>query len=143
MSFTGEFRHTVDAKGRLIIPSRMRDELPDDRVVLTIWLDGCIAIWSSEGWRDIEGRLRAQGTSSRGARTFQRQVASSAHIDVIDKQGRITVPQPLRERAGIARDVVVIGALNHGEIWGADRWRQQQESAEEGRLEELAEDLDF
>ena len=58
MSFTGEFRHTIDAKGRLIVPSRMRDELGEGQVVLTRWLDDCIAIWSQEGWLEMETKLR-------------------------------------------------------------------------------------
>lgn len=143
MSFTGEFRHTVDVKGRLIVPSRMRDELSGDRVVLTRWLEDCIAIWSADGWAEMEARLRALGSSSPRARRFVRWVASSAHIDEVDKQGRITVPQRLREKAALKRDVVVIGALNHGEIWSPERWEQHNEVTDEQQLAELAEGLDF
>jgi MraZ protein len=64
-------------------------------------------------------------------------------VDVIDKQGRITVPQHLRQFAGIDRDVVVSGALTHGEIWNPDRYAEQQQLMEEGRLEELARELNF
>src|SRR5688572_29337139 len=92
LSFTGEFRHTIDAKGRLIVPSRMRDELSGEDVVLTRWLEDCIALWSQQGWHEMEVRLREAGSSSRDARNFVRMVSSSAHIDEVDKQGRITVP---------------------------------------------------
>jgi MraZ protein len=142
-SFTGEFRHSIDAKGRLIVPSRLRPNLDNDEVVLTRWLENCIALWSSAGWEEIEARLREQGSSSAAARAFVRSVASSAYRDQIDKQGRISVPQHLRELAGIDRDVVVIGALNRAEIWSPDRWNEQQEQVEEGRLEELAQELNF
>lgn len=142
MSFTGEFRHTVDAKGRLIVPSRIRDELVGDGVVLTIWLEDCIAIWSPESWGELDRSLRALGRGSKDARRLQRKIAGSAHPDQIDKQGRITVPPGLRDKAGIARDVVVVGALDHAEIWSPDRYEQATE-LEEGQLEELAEGLDF
>ena len=142
LSFTGEFRHTIDAKGRLIVPSRLREEV-GDAVVLSKWLDGCVALWSATGWQDIEERLREQGSSSAAARAFVRLVAASAHPDQVDRQGRVTVPQTLRDYAGITRDTVVIGALNHGELWSPDRWQQQQSSVEEGRLEELASELNF
>jgi MraZ protein len=121
----------------------MRDELSGDRVVLTRWLEDCIAIWSAEGWAEMEARLRALGSSSPGARRFVRWVASSAHIDEVDRQGRITVPQRLRDKAALKRDVVVIGALNHGEIWSPERWEQHNEVTDEQQLAELAEGLDF
>jgi MraZ protein len=144
VAFTGEFRHTIDAKGRVIVPSRMRDELAGDQVVLTRWLEECIAIWSPEGWARIEERLEALGEASVAARKLRRAVMASAHPDAVDKQGRITVPQHLRELAGIERDCVVVGAGNRGEIWSPQRWQQQQaDVAEEGRLEELVSDLNF
>lgn len=142
-SFTGEFRHAIDAKGRLIVPARLRPGLDGDPIVLTRWLDNCIAVWSAAGWDRIEARLREQGSSSPAARSFVRVVAASAHRDEIDKQGRISVPQHLRELAGIDRDVVVIGALDHAEIWAPQRWDEQQQQVEEGRLEELAAELNF
>lgn len=142
-SFTGEYRHSIDAKGRLIVPARLRPALGSDDVVLTRWLENCIALWSASGWEEIETRLRAQGSSTPAARGFVRNVAASAYSDQIDKQGRITVPQHLREIAGIDRDVVVTGALSHGEIWSPERWEQQQQQMEEGRLEELAQELNF
>lgn len=141
MSFTGEYRHNIDAKGRLIIPSRLREALPDNNVVLSVWLDGCIAIWSESGWNDIDERLRQQGNSAPAARALARVINASASPDRIDSQGRITVPQHLRERAGIEREVVVIGAGSRGEIWSPDRWQEQQRQVEEGGLERFAEQL--
>lgn len=143
MSFTGEFRHTIDAKGRLIVPARMRDELSGEKVWLTRWLDGCIAIWSDEGWEEIKALLRSQGSSNPKARDFVRAVTASASPDQIDKQGRIMVPQQLRDRAGITRDAVVVGVLNHGEIWDPERWEARDAEVDESRLAELAEGLDF
>ena len=144
MAFTGEFRHTIDVKGRVIVPSRMRDELSGDQVVLTRWLEDCIAIWSPEGWARIEESLEALGESNKSARTLRRVVMASAHPDQVDKQGRITVPQHLRELAGIEKDCVVVGAGTRGEIWNPQRWQATQaEVSEEGRLEELVSELNF
>ena len=143
MSFTGEFRHTIDAKGRLIVPSRMRDELSGGVIVLTRWLEDCIAVWSQQGWQEMESKLREAGSSSRDARNFVRHVTASAHPDEVDKQGRISVPQRLRDIAGITREVVVIGALNRGELWSPERWDQEKQSVDETRLAELAEGLNF
>ena len=140
MSFTGEFRHTVDAKGRLIVPSRMRDELGED-VMLSWWMDDCLAIWSMPEWERIEAKLRNQPSGSKKARATVRKIAGSAHPDKVDKQGRITVPAHLRETAGITRDVLVVGALDRAEVWDPQRYRAQE--LEQGQLEELAEDLDF
>lgn len=143
MSFNGEFRHTIDAKGRLIVPARMRDDLPGDEVWLTWWLEGCIAMWSAEGWAEIEGRLREQGQATKAARKVARKVHSSAHQDKVDRQGRISVPQRLRDEAGIERDCLVVGVGNHAEIWNPDRWTAQNEDLEEGGLEDLVEQLNF
>ncbi len=143
MSFTGEFRHTIDAKGRLIVPARMREGLSGDRLVLTRWMDACVALWSVQEWTGMEASLRAQGRSDRSARAVVRLIAASAYADDIDRQGRITVPVHLRDYAGIERDVVVIGALDHGEIWSPQGWEQEQAQGAEGRLEELAQGLSF
>jgi MraZ protein len=143
VSFTGEFRHTIDAKGRLIVPSRLRDELTDDQVVLTLWPDGCIGLWSGPGWRSLEARLLEQRQMNPGARAVVRGIAASAHQDDVDRQGRITIPAHLRRWAGIERDVVVTGALDHGEIWSPEVWESQRAKVEEGGLEELAKDLNF
>jgi MraZ protein len=141
LSFTGEFRHTIDSKGRLIVPSRLRDELGDDKVVLTKYMNGCIAMWSAPGWADLEAKLLQLGRSDSHARSVIRTLAASAHQDEVDRQGRISVPSNLREHAGIARDCVVIGALDHGEIWEPARWEGEQ--VEQGRLDELAQQLSF
>jgi MraZ protein len=143
LSFTGEFRHTVDSKGRLIVPSRLRDELEDDRVVLARWPDGCVALWAGEGWKDLEERLRQHRRSDANARAAVRAIAASAHQDQVDRQGRITLPQHLRDHAGIDRDVVIVGALDHGEIWGPERWEQEQAKVEDDRLDELVQSLEF
>ena len=143
MSFTGEYRHTIDTKGRLIVPSRLRDELEDDKVVLTIWPEGCISMWSGERWRELEARLLEQRRSSSANRSTIRNLAAKAHTDHVDRQGRIGVPQHLRDFAGINRDCIVIGALDHGEIWSPERWHPEEEKVAEGGLDELFQQLEI
>jgi MraZ protein len=140
--FTGTFRHAIDAKGRLIVPSRIRAELGGNDVVLSLWLEGCIAIWSPEGWEEVVRSLRSLGRGGARARRLQRSVAGPAYPEQIDKQGRISVPVALREATGIERDVVVMGAFDHAEIWNPERHERATE-LEEGQLEELAEGLEF
>jgi MraZ protein len=143
LSFTGEFPRTIDAKGRLIIPSSMRDELESDKVVLVRWMNGCIGMFSGDGWRKLESDLLAQSRSSESARSVVRAVAASAHQDEVDRQGRITIPQSLRDGASITRDVVVTGALDHGEIWSPERWTEERSKVDDGRLEQAAAELNF
>ncbi len=144
MSFTGEFRHAIDAKGRLIVPARLRDELDEGKVVLSGWLDGCVAMWSDRRWNErvAEPLIAARNADPR-KRMVARAIAASAHTDVVDAQGRITVPESLREIAGIERDVVVIGSLDHAEIWSPERWEAERAKVASGGLEELAQELDF
>ena len=141
MSFTGEFRHTVDAKGRLIVPSRMRDELGGDVAVLVTYLDGCIAMFSKEGFERFEQQLMGLERSKEGVRDLIRNVASGTHDDEVDKQGRITVPAKLREYAGIEKDVVIAGAFDHAELWNPQRYAEHQ--LDESGLNERAQELSF
>jgi MraZ protein len=143
LSFTGEFRHTIDAKGRLIVPSRLREELENDQVVLTQWLDGCIAMWSGEGWRELDQKLREQRRGDRNARAVVRAIVASAHTDQVDRQGRVTLPPNLRELAGITKEIVVTGALDHAELWSPEAWDGERSKVAAGRLDELAQELNF
>ena len=142
MSFTGEFRHTIDAKGRLIVPSRLREELTGNKVVLARWLDNCIGVWWDEGWAKLEQDLVNLKRGTASSRRLVRLFSSSVHQDEVDKQGRVTVPAALRDYAGIDRDVVVIGAIDHGELWSPDTW-EQEKALDEGGLDALAEHVDF
>ncbi len=142
-SFTGEFRHTIDAKGRLIVPARVREELKDNEVLLTVWPEGCISLWTGDGWERLKDQLLDQRRSVPAARAAVRQIFSQAFKDSVDRQGRITVPQHLREHAGITRDVVIAGVGDHAEIWSPDRYGAIQRQAEEHGLEAVFAELDI
>ena len=122
MSFFGEYRHTIDAKGRLIVPSRIRDELDGDKAVLVRYMDGCIAMFSEQGFETFKDGLLSLQRSNEDARKVIRSLGAGTHVDLIDKQGRVNVPSKLREYAGIDKEVVVVGAIDHAEIWQPDKW---------------------
>ena len=126
LMFMGEYNHTIDAKGRLIIPSRFRDELGEN-FVLTRGLDGCLSIYSQESWKAFEQKLSSLPLASKEARTFTRFFVSGAAPCELDKQGRILVPATLREYAGLEKDVILAGNLDRIEIWSKERWTENND----------------
>ena len=119
--FTGEYRHSVDDKGRLAVPSRFRAQLEVGTVV-SRWIDGCLAIHTRAGWEDLAARVADLPLTDPAARLFQRSIFAGAHETELDRQGRVLVPAFLREEADLAAEVVVIGARDHAEIWSPARW---------------------
>ena len=114
--FMGEYNHTIDAKGRLIIPSKFR-ELLGEEFVLTKGLDGCLSIYPMDEWKALP-------LTNKNARTFTRFFVAGATNCELDKQGRILVPQTLREFAGLEKDVVLTGNLNRIEVWSKEKWSE-------------------
>ena len=121
--FMGEYNHTIDAKGRLIIPSKFR-ELLGEEFVLTKGLDGCLSVYPMDEWNAFEEKLRALPLTNKNARTFTRFFVAGATNCELDKQGRILVPQTLREFAGLEKDVVLTGNLNRIEVWSKEKWSE-------------------
>ena len=119
--FTGEFDHTIDIKGRMIIPSKFRNLLGED-FVISKSLDGCLAIYEKSKWDEFEQKLNELPFTNEKARNLKRFILGSSTVCELDKQGRILVPKPLRESAGIAQDVVTIGVGDHIEIWSKERF---------------------
>ena len=110
-------------KGRLIIPSKFR-ELLGEEFVLTKGLDGCLSIYPMDEWNAFEEKLRALPLTNKNARTFTRFFVAGATNCELDKQGRILVPQTLREFAGLEKDVVLTGNLNRIEVWSKEKWSE-------------------
>ena len=119
--FMGEYNHTVDIKGRLIVPSKFREQLGDEFVV-TKGLDGCLFVYPNEEWQNIEEKFRNVPLTTKDAGKFSRFFFAGAASCEVDKQGRILIPTVLREFADIQKDVVSVGVLNRIEIWSKDRW---------------------
>ncbi len=121
--FMGEYNHIIDAKGRLIIPARFR-ELLGEEFILTKGLDGCLSIYPMDAWEAFETKLRALPLTNKNARTFTRFFVAGATNCELDRQGRILVPQTLREFAGLEKEVVLTGNLDQIEIWSKEKWSE-------------------
>lgn len=127
--FLGEYRHTIDEKGRLTIPAKFRGLLAAG-MVITRGFDRNLMAFSLEGWEDLSSRVKSLPWSDPSAREFRRRVFSGA-IDLIpDRQGRVLLPPYLREFANIDNDVVITGMLDHLEIWNSESWEPVREAAE-------------
>jgi MraZ protein len=119
--FTGEYRHSVDDKGRLAVPSRFRAQL-DGGAVVSRWIDGCLAIHTRSGWADLEAKIAALPITDASARLFGRSIFAGANEADLDRQGRILLPAYLREGIGLVAEAVVVGARDHAEIWAPSAW---------------------
>lgn len=128
--FYGEYRHTMDDKGRLSLPAKFRSEL-GDRVVVTKGIDKCLYVYTLDGFEDLTRRLGDHASSERQFRDFRRRfLAGSVDTDV-DGHGRILIQAGHREHAGLERDVVVIGVARRVEIWDAAAYDAYSEAASE------------
>jgi len=135
--FMGEYNHTIDAKGRLIVPSKFRDALGDE-FVITKGLDGCLFVYDNKEWNAFEEKLKSLPLTNKDARQFVRFfLAGAANVEV-DKQGRILVPANLREFAKLTKDVVLVGVASRIEIWSKEIW-ECSESFDD--MEEIAEHM--
>ena len=119
---TGEYEHTLDAKGRLAIPARLRDELGSVFYV-TLSMDRCLSAYSAESWKNFSDKVDAMPFVKQ--RKMRPLFAFAARCEV-DGQGRILLPQNLREYAGLEKNVTVIGCSNHAELWDSAKWAEQQ-----------------
>ncbi|MCR5715383.1 MAG: division/cell wall cluster transcriptional repressor MraZ [Lachnospiraceae bacterium] len=138
--FMGEYNHTTDAKGRLIVPSKFREGLTD-KFVVTKGLDGCLLAYAPDEWKRVEEGLYSLPLSNKAGRQFLRFFFAGASEIEIDKQGRILIPQNLRDYAGITKDVVSVGVDRKVEIWSKDRYDSMDVTSEEmdNVLEQLSE----
>ncbi|MBO0461045.1 division/cell wall cluster transcriptional repressor MraZ [Enterococcus sp. DIV1298c] len=135
----GEYRHNIDAKGRLIVPSKLREEL-GEQFVLTRGLDGCLFGYPMSEWNELESKLNDMPLAKKDARTFVRFFYSAATECELDKQGRINIPNTLRNYATITKECVIIGVSNRIEIWDEAKWQEFSEAAEEN-FDEIAENM--
>ena len=119
--FTGEYQHTLDNKNRLIVPSKIRDEI-GNQIVITRGLDGCLFGYQVDVWKELMKKLNSLPFTKKDARNFVRFMTSGATTLEFDKQGRVVIPSYLCEYANINKDIVIIGVLNRIEIWDKNKW---------------------
>ena len=134
--FTGEYRHTVDDKGRIAVPARFRVQLGAGAVV-SRWLDACLAIHTQAGWEALATKVAALPITDQNARRFQRLIFAGAAEVELDRQGRILLPAYLREHIDLRNEAVVVGSRDHAEIWVPATWATYAQGLEDP--DELAE----
>ena len=122
--FMGEYSHNIDAKNRLIMPAKFREQL-GEHFVVTKGLDGCLFVYPMSEWKTIEEKFREIPLTTKDARKFSRFFFAGAAECDIDKQGRVLIPGNLKEYAGIDKEVVSVGVLNRIEIWSKERWTDE------------------
>ena len=141
--FYGEYIHSIDRKGRIILPARFRDAAKNnfiEKFFVTRGLDKCLFMFSEEEWRTQENKFKSISFTKQQARTFNRLYFSGA-VDIIpDRQGRILLPAYLKEFAGIKKDVIIVGVSNRIEIWAKDKWEEFYGNSKQS-FEEIAEKL--
>lgn len=119
--FTGEYRHSVDEKGRMAVPARFRVQLAAGAYV-SRWIDGCLAIFPRDDWDVLTAKVAGLPVTDPGSRAFQRFLFGGAIEAELDRQGRVLVPGYLREWAELAGEAVIVGSRDHAEIWAPARW---------------------
>ena len=137
--FLGEYSHTIDDKGRLTIPAKFRDEL-ESGVVITRGLDGCLWAYGRSEWDTMADKIGQLPSTSQAARNYARFMFSGAFDSIPDRQGRILLPQKLRDYAGIQDETVIIGVKNKLEIWNPAKWAEVVVNVEES-TEDIAAQL--
>lgn len=122
--FIGEYEHSIDAKNRVIIPSKFREGLGEKFVITKGLEQGCLLVFPMEEWQNFEEKLKSLPFGSKEARTFSRYFFSSASECEIDKQGRTVIASNLKEYAKLEKDVVIIGVSSRVEIWSKEKWEE-------------------
>ena len=137
--FIGEYYHNLDAKGRIIIPAKFRDEL-NGTFILTRGLDGCLTIYSTEKWEKIFEEINKLPETKKATRQYIRMLTANACECTLDNQGRILIPANLSGSVNITKECVVVGANSHVEIWDKATWNAYMDDASE-TFEDIAERL--
>ena len=135
----GEYHHTIDDKGRIIIPSKLRKDLSDN-IIVTRGIEECLFIYSKDEWEKIVDKLNNLPFTKKDARAFVRFFLSGATDAEFDKQGRINIQKPLIDYAHIEKDCIVVGTGTRLEIWSKNKWDMFMNSAKEN-MSDIAENL--
>jgi MraZ protein len=137
---TGEYQHSLDAKGRLFIPARLREELGNEFYV-TLSMDKCLSAYSAENWKIFSDKVNAMPYVKQRA---MRPLYAFACKCELDAQGRVLLPQTLRDRVGLTKNVTVLGANNHAEFWDSEEWAALRDAeASPENIAAVMQELDF
>jgi len=136
--FIGEYEHSVDAKGRVIMPAKLREDI-GEKFILTKGLDGCLFAYSQKEWTNFEEKLKTLPLTNKNARDFVRFFLSGAIECEIDKQGRFLIPGNLRAYSKLEKEIVILGVGTRIEIWDKESWNKSEENIS---ADEIAENMD-
>ena len=144
LSMKGTFKHNIDSKGRLIIPAKIRDSLGSSFVV-TAGVDDCLSLYSIEEWENFTENLDRQSNNKANIRMLKRYFRSNAADVEMDSQGRVVIPQDLRDSAGITKEVVIIGDGEKAEVWDRAKWDelQKQDIFDKQNIRDMLESMDI
>ena len=137
--FIGEYHHTIDEKGRIIIPVKFREELGNN-FIITRGIENCLFVYSKENWAQITNKLNSLPFTKKDARTFNRFFMSGATDVELDKQGRVNISQPLIDYASLLKDCVIIGTGDRLEVWSQESWESFFDSTKDS-MSDIAENL--
>ena len=137
--FTGEYHHSVDEKGRLVLPAKYRNEL-GEKFVITRGIEHCLYVYSIDSWNDITNKLNSLPFTKKDAREFTRFFLSGATVAEFDSQGRVNITSPQLSYADIEKECVVVGVGNRLEIWAIENWNTFMDSAFKN-MSDIAENL--
>lgn len=137
--FTGEYHHSVDEKGRLVLPAKYRNEL-GEKFVITRGIEHCLYVYSIDSWNDITNKLNSLPFTKKDAREFTRFFLSGATVAEFDSQGRVNITSPQLSYADIEKECVVVGVGNRLEIWAVENWNTFMDSAFKN-MSDIAENL--
>jgi len=141
--FYGEYEHSLDKKGRLIVPSKIREVAKShyvEKFFITRGLDKCLFMFAEDEWKNQELKFKNLSFTKKESRSFNRLFFSGTIEIELDKQGRLLLPKYLKDYAGIKRDVMIVGISNRIEIWAKEAWHEFY-NAQQGSFEEIAEKL--
>jgi len=137
--FIGEYHHTIDEKGRIIIPVKFREELGNN-FIITRGIENCLFVYSEENWAKITNKLNSLPFTKKDARTFNRFFMSGATSVELDKQGRVNISKPLIDYASLLKDCVIIGTGDRLEVWSQESWESFFDSTKDS-MSDIAENL--
>jgi len=137
--FIGEYHHTIDEKGRIIIPAKFREELGNN-FIITRGIENCLFVYSTENWAKITNKLNSLPFTKKDARTFNRFFMSGATDVELDKQGRVNISKPLIDYANLLKDCVIIGTGDRLEVWSQESWDSFFDSTKDS-MSDIAENL--
>ncbi len=135
----GEYEHSLDEKGRLIMPAKLKDDI-GEKFVITKGLDGCLFVYSQKEWKLFEDKLRTFPLTNKDARALMRFFLAGAIQAEIDKQGRFLITSNLREFAELEKEIIIIGVLTKIEIWSKEKWIKYSKK-ENKTADEIAEKM--